>query len=118
VRELQKAKGAIRAAIDILMEQLNLAPTDLDRVILTGSFGGQVDIDAVLELGMIPPVEREVVETIPNGAVFGAAMFLSEEGFAFGEWLAASSEQVDLDADPDFNMRYISAMSLTPNGTG
>jgi uncharacterized 2Fe-2S/4Fe-4S cluster protein (DUF4445 family) len=116
VRELQKAKGAIRAAIDILIDDLNLAPADLERVILTGSFGGQVDIDAVLELGMIPPVERQVVETIPNGAGFGAAMFLSDEGFAFGERLAASSEQVDLDADPDFNMRYINAMRLTPNG--
>ena len=118
VRELQKAKGAIRAAIDILMGQLNLNPEDLERVILTGSFGGQVDINAVLSLGMIPPVNREVVETIPNGAGLGAAIFLSEEGFAFGEQLAAESEQVDLDSDPDFNMRYINAMRLTPNGVG
>ena len=66
---------------------------------------------------MIPPVERGVVETIPNGAGFGAAMFLSDEGFAFGERLAARAEQVDLDADPDFNSRYINAMKLTPNGS-
>ena len=33
VRELQKAKGAIRAAIDILMGQLGLTPADLERVI-------------------------------------------------------------------------------------
>jgi uncharacterized 2Fe-2S/4Fe-4S cluster protein (DUF4445 family) len=66
---------------------------------------------------MIPPVKREVVETIPNGAGLGAAMFLSDEGFAFSEQLAAESEQVDLDADPDFNMRYINAMRLTPNGS-
>ena len=116
VRELQKAKGAIRAAIDILMNQLNLTPADLKHVLLTGSFGGQVDIDAVLSLGMIPPVEREVVETIPNGAGFGAAMFLSDDGFAFGERLAARAEQVDLDAAPDFNYRYINAMRLTPDG--
>lgn len=118
VRELQKAKGAIRAAIDILMGQLGLTPADMESVILTGSFGGQVDIDAVLSLGMIPPVEREVVETIPNGAGFGAAMFLSDEGFAFGERLATRAEQVDLDTDPDFNSRYITAMKLTPNGMG
>lgn len=116
VRELQKAKGAIRAAIEVLMGELNLAPQDLERVILTGSFGGQVDIDAVLALGMIPPVRREVVQTIANGAGFGAAMFLSDEGFAFAEELAARAEQVDLDLDPDFNMRYVSAMTLAPNG--
>lgn len=115
VRELQKAKGAIRAAIDILLAQLGLKPADLKRVILTGSFGGQIDVDAVLALGMIPPVRREVVETIANGAGLGAAMFLSDAGFDLGEELAARTEQVDLDLDPDFNMRYVSAMALSPN---
>ncbi len=118
VRELQKAKGAIRAAVDILLGELDLKPSDLERVILTGSFGGQIDIDAVLALGMIPPVRREVVETIPNGAGLGAAMFLSDEGFALGEELATRAEQIDLDLDPNFNMRYVNAMALTPNGSG
>jgi uncharacterized 2Fe-2S/4Fe-4S cluster protein (DUF4445 family) len=118
VRELQKAKAAIRAAIDVLLAQLDLEPADLERVILTGSFGGQIDIDAVLALGMIPPVRRRVVESIPNGAGLGAAMFLSDEGFVLGEELAARAEQIDLDLDPDFNMRYVNAMSLTPDGSG
>jgi len=98
------------------MSQLDLEPQDLERIILTGSFGGQVDIDAVIYLGMIPSVEREIVETIANGAGFGAAMFLSEEGFAFGERLAARAEQIDLDLDPDFNTKYVNSMSLTPIG--
>jgi uncharacterized 2Fe-2S/4Fe-4S cluster protein (DUF4445 family) len=114
VRELQKAKGAIRAAIDVLMSRLGLDPVDLQRVILTGSFGGQVDIQAVLALGMIPPVEAEVVETIANGAGFGAAMFLSDEGFARAIELAQHAEQVDLDMDAGFINRYISAMALQP----
>lgn len=118
IRELQKAKGAIRAAIDILLGQLKLRPAGLERVILTGSFGGQVDVDAVLALGMIPPVRPEVVETIANGAGLGAAMFLSDEGFALGEALAADAEQIDLDLDPDFNMRFVSSMALTPDGLG
>ena len=114
VRELQKAKGAIRAAIDILMDKLGLAPTDIKRFILTGSFGGQIDVDSALELGLIPPVARESVEMVANGAGFGAAMFLSDEGFALGEYLAAHSEQIDLDTDTDFIQHYIKAMSLKP----
>jgi len=116
VRELQKAKGAIRAAIDVLMNELNLTPKDLQKVILTGSFGGQVDIDAIIELGMIPPVHRGVVETAANGAGFGAAMFLTDEGFALGEKLAAEAKQVDLDLDANFNMLYIEGMALASNG--
>jgi len=116
IRELQKAKGAIRAALDILLDQLDLKPADVQRMILTGSFGGQVDIDAVLGLGMLPPVPRENVESIPNGAGFGAAMFLTDEGFALGVELAERAEQVDLDLDPDFNMRYVMSLGLTPDG--
>ena len=117
VRELQKAKGAVRAAIDILLNKVNLTPGDLHKVILTGSFGGQVDIEAIVNIGMIPPVRHEVVETAANGAGFGAAIFLSDEGFARGEKLAADSEQVDLDLDANFNMLYVQGMALAPNGS-
>ncbi|HWQ84837.1 MAG TPA: ASKHA domain-containing protein, partial [Anaerolineales bacterium] len=115
IRELQKAKGAIRAAIEILMKNLGLQAGDIQRFILTGSFGGQVDIDGVLALGMIPPVRREKVETIANGAGLGAAMFLSDEGMAAAVELAKLSEQIDLDLDPEFIQSYIQAMVLAPN---
>jgi len=112
IRELQKSKGAIRAASEILIKQLGLRPADLERVALTGSFGGQVDIDAVLQIGMIPPVPREAIETVANGAGLGAAIFLTEEGFALGERLAAHARQVELDRDAEFNDLYIRSMSL------
>jgi uncharacterized 2Fe-2S/4Fe-4S cluster protein (DUF4445 family) len=115
IRELQKAKGAIRAAIDTLMSHLGLMPSNLRRVILTGSFGGQIDISAAIALGMIPPVDLKVVETVANGAGLGAATFLSDEGFERGERLARSSEQVDLDQDPLFISRYVGAMVLAPD---
>jgi uncharacterized 2Fe-2S/4Fe-4S cluster protein (DUF4445 family) len=112
VRELQKAKGAIRAATEILMAQLGLEPQDLQRMILTGSFGSALNVQAVVGLGMIPPVDVGVVEPSANGAGFGAALFLDDEQFARGEKLAADAEQVDLDLDADFNMRYIESMEL------
>ena len=115
IRELQKAKGAIRAAMDTLMARLELRAQDLKRIILTGSFGGQIDIASAIDLGMIPPVALDKVETIANGAGLGAAMFLSEAGFELGERLASQAQQVDLDKDPGFSLRYVEAMTLTPN---
>ncbi len=112
IRELQKAKGAIRAAVETLMHQLNLKPDDLHKMILTGSFGGQVDIDAVTALGMIPNVAPKVVETTANGAGFGAAMFLTDEGFALGERLAAKAQQIDLDQNEGFINLYVEAMAF------
>ena len=114
IRELQKAKGAIRAAIDILMDLLDLRPEDMERVILTGSFGGQVDVDSALEIGMLPPVRFEAVKNIPNGAGFGAASFLTDDGFARGVRIAKEAEQIDLDTNAAFIDRYIKGMALKP----
>lgn len=73
-RSAEGQKGAIRAAIDILLETLSLSAADLDRVILTGSFGGQVDPRDALELGMLPPVRPDIVESIANGADLGVIL--------------------------------------------
>jgi uncharacterized 2Fe-2S/4Fe-4S cluster protein (DUF4445 family)/DNA-binding GntR family transcriptional regulator len=112
IRELQKAKGAIRAAIDILMNRLDLQPGDLKRIFLTGSFGSQLNVEAVVGLGMIPPVDLGIVEPSANGAGFGAALFLDDDEFARGERIAAQAEQIDLDLDADFNRRYVESLEL------
>ncbi|MBN1137593.1 MAG: DUF4445 domain-containing protein [Anaerolineae bacterium] len=112
IRELQKAKGAIRTAVEILLDRLDLQPGDLRRLILTGSFGSQLNVEAVLGLGMVPALDPDVVEPSANGAGLGAALFLNDEEFARGERIAAQAEQVDLDMDPAFNRRFIEAMDL------
>jgi uncharacterized 2Fe-2S/4Fe-4S cluster protein (DUF4445 family) len=112
IRELQKAKGAIRAATEVLMARLDLAPTDLTRMILTGSFGSQLNVEAVVGLGMIPPVPLDRVEPSANGAGFGAALMLDDGEFARAERIARDAEQIDLDLDADFNRRYVEAMEL------
>ena len=113
VRELQKAKGAIKAAMETLLAQLDLKPTDLRRMILTGSFGSQLNVAAVVGLGMIPAVPLDVVETSPNGAGLGAALMLDDAEFARAERIAAAAEQVDLDLDPEFDRRYVKSLGLT-----
>jgi uncharacterized 2Fe-2S/4Fe-4S cluster protein (DUF4445 family) len=115
IRELQKAKGAIRTAVEILLARLELKSGDLRRLILTGSFGSQLNVEAVVALGMVPPLDLAIVEPSANGAGLGAALFLDDDEFARGERIATQAEQVDLDMDPGFNRRFIEAMDL-PGG--
>jgi uncharacterized 2Fe-2S/4Fe-4S cluster protein (DUF4445 family) len=114
IRELQKAKGAIRATMDTLLDQLGLQPADLRRVILTGSFGSQLNMEAIARVGMIPPVAPAVIEVSANGAGLGAALMLDDAEFARAERVAAAAVQVDLDLDPGFDRRYVSSLALTP----
>jgi uncharacterized 2Fe-2S/4Fe-4S cluster protein (DUF4445 family) len=112
IRELQKAKGAIRVGFEIVLNALGLQAGDLERVILTGSFGGQVEVQAALGLGMIPPVRPEIVVAIANGAGLGAASFLTDLGLTRADRLARRVEHLDLQADTRFMERFISAMAL------
>lgn len=112
VRDLQKAKGAIRAAIDILLETLSLSAADLSRVILTGSFGGQVDPLDALHLGMLPPVRPGIIESVANGAGLGAALFLSDAEFARAETLARRAEHINLDASHAFIDRFAASLAF------
>jgi uncharacterized 2Fe-2S/4Fe-4S cluster protein (DUF4445 family) len=112
IRELQKAKAAVHAAAETLMANLDLEHGDLQRMILTGSFGSQLNIEAVVGLGMIPPVDLEIIETSANGAGFGAALFLDDEEFERGKRIAAAAEQIDLDLEPGFSQRYVEALEL------
>jgi DNA-binding GntR family transcriptional regulator/uncharacterized 2Fe-2S/4Fe-4S cluster protein (DUF4445 family) len=114
VRELQKAKGAIRATIDTLLDQLGLRPSDLQRLILTGSFGSQLEMVAIAGLGMIPPVPPAVIEVSANGAGLGAALMLDDSEFARAERVATAAVQVDLDMDPGFDRRYVRSLALRP----
>jgi uncharacterized 2Fe-2S/4Fe-4S cluster protein (DUF4445 family) len=84
----------------------------LRRLILTGSFGGQLNVGAALGLGLIPPVDRARIELLPNGAGLGAALFLQEEQARAGAALAERAQHVELDLDPEFNTRYVEAMGL------
>jgi uncharacterized 2Fe-2S/4Fe-4S cluster protein (DUF4445 family) len=115
IRELQKAKAAIWATTEILLNQLDLSPEDIQKLYLTGSFGGKIEIDSAIGVGLIPKVNREAIVSVANGAGFGAALLLSDNGFALGEKIAARAQQIDLDRAADFPKLFIGAMKLTAN---
>jgi uncharacterized 2Fe-2S/4Fe-4S cluster protein (DUF4445 family) len=71
-----------------------------------------LNVQAALDVGLIPPVPCERVALVPNGAGLGAAMFLNEQGFQRGATLAARAKHVELDLDPEFNARFVECMGL------
>ncbi len=112
IRELQKAKGAIRACADILLGRAGITPSDLKRVFLTGSFGGKLDVPDVLAIGLLPPVNIYAVRSIPNGAGLGAAMMLNDEQFSKACELARKCRHLELFDVPEFMDRYVDAMAV------
>ncbi len=110
VREVQKAKGAIRAAMEVLLRRLNLKADDLDELVLTGSFGARIEVGDALELGLTPALSRDRIKVFANAAGMGCGMMLKRESFEFARDLARKAEHVELYADPDFIDRFIENM--------
>ncbi|MCS7286947.1 MAG: ASKHA domain-containing protein [Anaerolineae bacterium] len=113
VREIQLAKGAIRAGIEVLLRGANLSPEDLKEVILAGAFGTYLRTESAVEIGMLPRIPAERFRQIGNAAGAGArAMLISTSMRTDAEKLARRVEYIELAAVPDFAELFARAMLL------
>ncbi|WP_418572324.1 ASKHA domain-containing protein, partial [Intestinibacter bartlettii] len=76
VREVQLAKAAINAGIQILVKEKNLDFNDLEYLYLGGGFGNYMNVQSSLQIGMIPLELDGKIKSIGNCAGSGAKMYL------------------------------------------
>ncbi|MDK2980333.1 MAG: hypothetical protein PWQ55_680 [Chloroflexota bacterium] len=101
------AKGAIRAGIDVLMDALEVAPQEIDEVVIAGAFGSFMLPEQAIRIGMLPPVALERIRAVGNAAGLGAQMMLvSHSTRREAEALAARIEYLELTLYPDFDVFY------------
>jgi uncharacterized 2Fe-2S/4Fe-4S cluster protein (DUF4445 family) len=111
IRELQLAKGAIAAGLDILLSRLGADAGSLGRVYLAGAFGNYLNRASARRIGLLNlPLDK--VEPAGNTALLGAKLALFD-GADFSD-LRAQVEHVPLGTDPEFQERYIDAMAFPP----
>lgn len=76
IREVQMAKAAIYAGIMTLLEENNIAITQIDRVYLAGAFGNNINIKNAIKIGLLPALPIEKYKFIGNGSLEGGALLL------------------------------------------
>ena len=114
VREVQLAKAAIRAGIELLSEEMGLQTGDIRRVLLAGAFGNYMDPASACRIGMIPPALQDRIEPIGNAAGEGAKLCaLNRAEFAYSQRLASETEFLELASLPQFQDRYIDALEFS-----
>lgn len=108
VREVQLAKGAIAAGIEILSDKLGIQTSDIEQVYLAGAFGNYMDPASACEIGLIPYELRDRIRGIGNAAGEGAKLaVLSRKEFAYAERLADETEFVELATEKSFQDVYV-----------
>ena len=72
VRKLQLAKASIAAGIQILLEERQIAVTDVEQVILAGGFGSFLNKKSAAAIGLIPAKLEQMTVPVGNAAGEGA----------------------------------------------
>ena len=113
VREVQLAKAAIRAGIELLCAHLGKRPEDIRHVLLAGAFGSYMNPASACRIGMIPPVLLEKIQSIGNAAGEGAKLCaLSAKEYAYSQSLAQNTEFLELAAMPGFQDCFVDALEF------
>ncbi|MCF8130115.1 MAG: ASKHA domain-containing protein [Deltaproteobacteria bacterium] len=113
ISELQLAKGALRAGIEILMEAQGLSAEDLDEILLAGAFGSGLRPESLMGIGLLPNIPLDRVKAVGNAAGKGAVMaLLSKRKKALAATVAKTCEHVELSAHKDFFEKFARALAF------
>lgn len=113
VRELQLAKGAIRAGIEALLKRNGLVASDIDQVIIAGAFGTYIDISSAMDIGMLPRLPLDRFQQVGNAAGMGAKLALiSKEKRLEARNLGLGADYLELATEPNFSTDFIQATLL------
>lgn len=76
IRELQLAKSAVRAGLEILLEKRGITWPQVTTLYLAGGFGYQLDITRAATVGLLPQELKDRVVTVGNSSLAGAVDYL------------------------------------------
>jgi uncharacterized 2Fe-2S/4Fe-4S cluster protein (DUF4445 family) len=114
INEIQLAKSAIRAAIEILLQEAGLQSSDLDSFIVAGAFGTYLDLRSAIRIGMFPDLPLEKFHQVGNAAGVGAKkMLVSLDKRQEAENLARQIGYIELTARPAFTSFFMEHLSFT-----
>ncbi len=107
VKELQLAKAAIRAAIEVMKRILKITDDEISEIYLSGAYGNIFNPEKAVDIGILPEKYSDRVEYIGNTSYIGAKMaLLSKDVRAEAEIISNSVEYLDLASREDFQDEF------------
>jgi len=111
IRQFQLAKGAIAAAVQLLLKEYGIAASALDKIYIAGAFGNFINPEDALIAGLIPAAEKEQIKFIGNAALAGASETLLRTPMrAKALELARRTAFIELAGRPDFQDIFAESM--------
>ncbi|MBJ6726236.1 ASKHA domain-containing protein [Geomesophilobacter sediminis] len=117
VRQVQLAKGAVRAGIELLLQSLDIEAQEVGRVLIAGSFGYHLRAESLLVIGLLPHEFAGKVEFVGNTAKSGGEALLKSR--AAREEIAevvCGIEVVELANHADFDRCFVESLKFPSAG--
>lgn len=113
IREVQLAKGAMAAGIEIMSEALGITYEEIDEVLIAGAFGNYMKPESVCILKMIPPVLLKKIIPIGNAAGLGAKIaLLSESELIKTDCISKNARFIELATHEHFQEKFIKQLDF------
>jgi uncharacterized 2Fe-2S/4Fe-4S cluster protein (DUF4445 family) len=113
ISNLIKSKGAVLAAVRVLLKTLDMDFNDLEKVYVAGGFGAHLNIEKAIFIGLLPDVPKERIRFIGNSSLAGARFaLLSTHVFHRAEEIANRMTYIELSVHPEFMNEFIAALFL------
>ena len=111
VRELQLAKAAIAAGIQVLMHYAGISANEIKSLALAGGFGSYMDLNSAARIGLFPKELLPVAKAFGNTAGEGAAMALRSEDTRMRlKKIRMHCEYIELSSIAFFNDKFVEHM--------
>jgi uncharacterized 2Fe-2S/4Fe-4S cluster protein (DUF4445 family) len=113
IRQIQLAKGAIRAAITMLLEHLEVNEEAIDEIVIAGSFGFHLKAESLKTIGLIPKDYGGKVTFVGNSSLAGSArMILDRKSSLELSKLVKKVEVIELGFDPKFQEVFLKSLAF------
>jgi uncharacterized 2Fe-2S/4Fe-4S cluster protein (DUF4445 family) len=113
INQIQLAKAAIRAAVEILLQEAKIMSSEIDDFIIAGAFGTYLDVSHSISIGMFPDIPLDRFSQIGNAAGVGARqLLLSNKKRGNAIEIAGKINYVELTTHPQFTQQYLDAMYI------
>ena len=113
VRELQFAKAAIATGWALLLEEFGVAESEVQQVLLAGSFGSYLSPASAVKIGLVPKLPVMRIVSAGNVAGEGAKMVLLSAQERNGAMaLLDSIDYIELSDRADFNDKFVERLSF------
>ena len=111
IGEIQLAKAAIRAGVEILLGLGEVGAKSLAGFVIAGAFGTYLDLRSAVRIGLFPDIPLSKFKQVGNAAGLGARQMLaSVSQRRTGEELAQRIEYIELTNHPQFHGRFVKAL--------